>query len=222
MPHGGLSLACLSGKDFLSLKPTPGGPLCCQPNWSLLDADHRLRESRPDPRRARAARTLEGRRKHWVWPLMACPVEGPRPGPGGPWRVEEASVVGDGKVMGGVTHRAGTAGASRGTHPVRVAQQGSDHWTEWGVGPSAGRHFPFGRRDPDGRLGRADPRVGATGASAGQRPEDSRPPCHPHVPLVTEAPALTQGCLVLLCGPHPCGYHLQQSWGEVGFHFEAV
>ena len=124
--------------------------------------------------------------------------------------------------MGGVTHRAGTAGASRGTHLVKVAQQGSDHRTEWGVGPSAGHHFPFGRRDPDGRLRRADPRVGATGAPAGQRPEDSRPPRRPHVPFVTKAPEITQGCLVLPCGQHPSGYHLQQSWGEVGFHFQAV
>lgn len=51
-----------AGKDFLSLKPTPGGPLCGWPNRSLLDAGHWLRS----PGLAcmeLAARALEGRRE---------------------------------------------------------------------------------------------------------------------------------------------------------------
>ena len=72
--------------------------------------------------------------------------------------------MGDGRVMGGVTHRAGTPGASRGARPVRVTQQGSDRWTEQGVGPSARRHFFLASETPMGGSGELTPGWGDRGS----------------------------------------------------------
>jgi len=132
-------------------------------------AGHRspAKEPRPGLHGVQAARALEGCREPRICLWWRSPG-----------RAEEASGVGDGRVIDGVTHRAGTPGASRGAHPVRVTQQGSDHWTEQGVGPSAGRHFFLASETPMGGSGELTPgwgdggscRAEAWGRTAARRP----------------------------------------------------